>query len=162
VDIIGLLNGIKGKVLDAAHFDILQSAYELQNRNIEQLKENNSALMESNGLLKEKSKRIATENDDLKSKVAELEAQFSAANPGLHASSLSSAAIAILQACKEDDATDFSANQIAYRAKLGHIQCAAAIEELQTVEFAVAISFDIDDTNYGLTPSGKKYVLNMG
>ena len=39
-----ILAGLKDKVLDASHFDILRHAYELQNQNIEQLKTNNDAL----------------------------------------------------------------------------------------------------------------------
>ena len=35
-------------MLDAVNFELLKTAYELQNQNIEQLKNNNTALKESN------------------------------------------------------------------------------------------------------------------
>ena len=76
MDIVGILNTIKGKVLDAAHFELLQSAYELQNRNIEQLTSNNSALKESNELLKEKDASLKHENTELKQRLFTLESEL--------------------------------------------------------------------------------------
>src|SRR5688572_26032865 len=58
MDVISILNGIKGKVLDAAHFDLLRSAYDLQNENIEQLKSNNEAIRENNILLRNASETL--------------------------------------------------------------------------------------------------------
>lgn len=52
--VIKILTGIKGKVLDATHYELLANAYDLQQQNINQLKENNSSLKESNQILKEK------------------------------------------------------------------------------------------------------------
>ena len=54
MDVLSVLNGIKGKVLDAANHDLLRRAYDLQNDNIEQLKSNNDALRESNSMHKER------------------------------------------------------------------------------------------------------------
>ncbi|EHF7843799.1 hypothetical protein J3Y18_003593, partial [Salmonella enterica] len=56
---------VKGKVLDAAHFELLKHAYELQEHNISQLKTNNAALKESNELLKERSKGIEDKVEQL-------------------------------------------------------------------------------------------------
>ena len=69
MDISRILNDIKGKALDAAHFDLLKHAYDLQNENIEQLKSNNQALRESNDLLAEKVKRLEKENESLRRSV---------------------------------------------------------------------------------------------
>ncbi len=38
MEITAILNEIKGKVLDATHFELLKHAYDLQNQNIHQLK----------------------------------------------------------------------------------------------------------------------------
>ena len=51
---IQTLDLIKGKVLDAANFEILKSAYEMQEKNIEQLKTSNEALKDNNQALNEK------------------------------------------------------------------------------------------------------------
>jgi hypothetical protein len=66
MDISKILSDIKGKALDAAHFDLLKHAYDLQNENIEQLKSNNQALKESNEFLEEKVKRLEKENESLR------------------------------------------------------------------------------------------------
>lgn len=65
MDILKILDGVKGKVLDAAHFELLKHAYELQEHNISQLKTNNAALKESNELLKERSKGIEDKVEQL-------------------------------------------------------------------------------------------------
>jgi predicted transcriptional regulator len=54
MDITKILSTIKGKVLDATNYELLVSAYDLQQQNIIQLKENNTSIKESNTLLKEK------------------------------------------------------------------------------------------------------------
>ena len=41
MDVIAILQTLKGKVLDATHFDMLKHAYELQDQNLKQLKTNN-------------------------------------------------------------------------------------------------------------------------
>ena len=37
MDILGVLQTLKGKVLDATHFELLKHAYELQDENLKQL-----------------------------------------------------------------------------------------------------------------------------
>jgi len=46
MEILSILAGLKDKVLDAAHYELLRGAYELQSKNIEQLQINNDALKE--------------------------------------------------------------------------------------------------------------------
>ena len=69
MDISKILSDIKGKVLDAANFDLLMHAYDLQNENIKQLKNNNQALKENNDLLKEKVENLEEENQSLRKSV---------------------------------------------------------------------------------------------
>ena len=76
MDILGILTGIKGKVLDAAHFDLLHSAYDLQNQNIELLKNNNEAITENNQLLRDGSDKLETEIGRLKAENAGLRAEL--------------------------------------------------------------------------------------
>lgn len=77
MDPIAILSGIKDKVLDAHHFDLLKKAYEVQNQNIEQLKTNNEALRENNSLLKEKAAKQEKEITLLKGTVEELKSRIS-------------------------------------------------------------------------------------
>jgi hypothetical protein len=65
MDFLGMLNGLKGKVLDAAHFDLLKSAYDLQNENITQLKSNNEALKENAELVRGQVEQLRLENHQL-------------------------------------------------------------------------------------------------
>jgi len=76
VDITAILSGIKGKVLDAQHFDLLKHAYDLQNQNIEQLKSNNEALKEKAQLLSEKATLLLRENEALKTTIKTLESRL--------------------------------------------------------------------------------------
>jgi DNA anti-recombination protein RmuC len=78
MDVLSILSGIKGKVLDAAHFDLLRSAYDLQKENIEQLKCNNDAIRDGNAVLKQRIEqleaeiaRLETENADLRRRVTD-------------------------------------------------------------------------------------------
>ncbi len=75
MNVVSILSGIKGKVLDAAHFDLLRSAYDLQAENTKQLKSNNDALSDSNGLLKERIDKLETEIGRLKAENADLRAR---------------------------------------------------------------------------------------
>jgi predicted RNase H-like nuclease (RuvC/YqgF family) len=72
VDIPAILSSIKGKVLDAGHFDLLKHAYDLQNDNIEQLTRNNGLLKEEVARHKQEIKSLKAEAATLKSKVEAL------------------------------------------------------------------------------------------
>ena len=50
-EIIKILEQLKQKGLDVVQVELLKNAYDLQNRNLAQLKENNTALRESHDLL---------------------------------------------------------------------------------------------------------------
>ena len=76
MDISKILGEIKGKILDAAHFDLLKRAYDLQNENIEQLKSNNEAFKESNSLLEKENRSIREENQKLKTENHQLKMNF--------------------------------------------------------------------------------------
>jgi hypothetical protein len=73
MDILGMLAGLKNKVLDAAHYELLRGAYELQSQNIDQLKINNDALRENNELLKEKAAALHKEANALKAQLEQLQ-----------------------------------------------------------------------------------------
>lgn len=161
MEISKILAGIKGKVLDAANFELLQSAYELQENNLSQLKQNNEAITESQGLLKEKSAQLEKENESLRAKVAELEAQLAAANPDGDNGGLSKAAISILQMLIENDSTRFIGERVSGITGLTNIESAAAIDELEENGLARATAGTYEGVEYSLTDSGKRYVLKM-
>ena len=73
MDTLKILGDIKGKVLDAAHFDLLKHAYELQEKNIEQLKSNTEALKESNEQYKEKLYKLEQEIKKLQKLITDYE-----------------------------------------------------------------------------------------
>ncbi len=161
MDIIGILNSIKGKVLDSANFELIQTAYELQNNNVEQLKENNSAINESNKLLKEQTEQVVIENNQLKSKVAELEAQLTAVSPKDHAADISEAALAILKQCIDQDLTNFYDAEMVNSISFSSMQAEVGIDELLAKQLIDLSSFDAEGKFYCLTEGGKKYAINM-
>lgn len=161
MDISKILAGIKGKVLDAANFELLQSAYDLQEQNITQLRQNNDALSESQGILKSKTESLEQENENLRAKIAELETQLAELNPSDNAGGLSKAALSILHYCKRSDSTGFAAELVGHMTELGNIESAAAIDELEKNALAIMSSIGMEGTHYSLTDAGKQYVLKM-
>ena len=75
MDIIAILTGLKGKALELRDIEFLKHAYELQEQNIKQLKENNEAVRDALGLAKTRIESLESENADLKSKNAKLVAR---------------------------------------------------------------------------------------
>jgi len=156
MDILSILSGLKGKVLDAAHFELLQSAYELQNQNISQLKENNAAIKESNSLLTDKNQRLVKENKELEKEIDNLKAKIPQAG-----NEVSNVALALLKKCVEIDATDFYVDEMAKLIPYTKMEFEAAIEELEEIKF---LEFSINDPsgdNYIITRDGKKYILQL-
>jgi chromosome segregation ATPase len=159
MDITSILKGIKGKVLDASHFDLLKHAYELQNQNISQLKSNNEAIKESNQLLQEKIRRleneIATINrsfEKLKTRLEEIEAQ----KPSFD---LSEVAMDILGLYLKQDATDLYNEQIVSSLPHNRIKVESAIDELSEAKIIDFASGHMDyGNNYHLTEIGKKFL----
>jgi FtsZ-binding cell division protein ZapB len=66
MDVIAVLAGLKGKALDLRDIEILKHAYELQDQNIKQLKENNDALRDASKLAQDRVKSLEQENAELK------------------------------------------------------------------------------------------------
>ncbi len=156
MDILSILSGLKGKVLDAAHFELLQSAYELQSQNISQLKENNAAIKESNSLLTDKNQRLTKENKELEEKINHLNEKIPQAG-----NEVSSVALALLKKCVEIDVTDFYVDEMLELIPYSKMQFEAAIEELEEIKF---LEFSINDPsgdNYIVTKDGKKYILQL-
>jgi len=68
VDVLAILETLKNKALDAAHVELLRSAYQLQERNIEQLKTNNEALRENAELFKNANGALKAELEELRTR----------------------------------------------------------------------------------------------
>ena len=98
-----ILKGLKGKVLDATHFDLLRHAYVLQEENIKQLKTNNEALKESNSLLLERVKKLEGTQKMLEKRFEELQSKDN--SPQAHIK-LSELALAVLEAYYEADRSE--------------------------------------------------------
>jgi chromosome segregation ATPase len=78
MDITSILSGLKGTVLDAKNFAILEAAYKLQQENIEQLKTNNAALAENLQLLRERLQDLRDEMTQISSTNHRLESDNAA------------------------------------------------------------------------------------
>lgn len=159
VDILKILDQLKQKGLDVVQVELLQNAYELQNRNLEQLKENNDALRESNDLLKEKIAKLEQENQGMEKKLKSLPAS----QPKKE---ISPVAQEILRHCIKEDVTEF--NDEIMIAKLSgqysRMQVEAAIGELEGKRqiFAQSVFGGYQrGTKYYLTQSGKELALTL-
>ncbi len=131
MDIGKLLSDLKGKVLDASHFDLLRHAYDLQEQNIVQLKSNNAALKESNDLLKDKLSSYVKKIEDLEEENSKLTKQvISQSNSKSEKIVLSDSAIAVLKKIVQEDVTDFYQNAIIDVLGMGRIATQAALDEL--------------------------------
>lgn len=80
----------EAKALDAAHFDLLKDAYDLQGENIAQLKENN-------GLLQDRVRRLERENESLRESVEDFKQRVPSASGPSDLSSLSGVARDVLK-----------------------------------------------------------------
>lgn len=97
MDVTSVLQSVKGKVLDAAHFELLKHAYGLQEENITQLKSNNEALKESNLLLQDKIKKLEVQSAELEQKLGEASSTVQRLQPPASSkNSLSAPAHAVL------------------------------------------------------------------
>lgn len=162
MDVTAILQAVKGKVLDAAHFELLKHAYELQEENINQLKNNNEAIKESNLLLQEKLKKLEARSAELEEKLSEAASVIKRLEPPEHKEdSLSDTARSVLALFKSRDVTDMYQNTIVRLVEFSRIEVEAALEELSSaklIDFAGA-SFELG-VNYYLTSKGKHIVLN--
>ncbi|MHB8666795.1 MAG: hypothetical protein ACYC7B_04650 [Burkholderiales bacterium] len=159
MDFLGILQALKGKVLDASHFDLLKHAYELQDQNLTQLKHNNDALKESNDLLKEKTARLEADLAMYQARIAELElAATPSASPDYRPSS---SAVSILEYCLKHDVTDFLAEEMIQRLPCSKIEVSAGIDELQQQNMVDLSSVGMGGSRYFLTPKGQRFVLAM-
>jgi chromosome segregation ATPase len=152
-----ILGGLKDKVLDAAHFELLKHAYDLQEQNIQQLKSNNAAIKEAHDLLQEKVRGLVEANRQLQEEVASLTLRLPLPEPD--ANQLSEVAIQILAFCKINDLTDAYGDVFYDNLGYSKIEIDAAIDELEKAGLLDIASVGMRGTNYYLTDTGKRFVL---
>lgn len=158
MDILNILQTLKGKVLDATNFELLKHAYELQDENLKQLKSNNEALRESNDLVKEKMVRLESEVARLRNIIEELEKKVSPVAP-VSGYSPSRAAAAILEQYVKNDETRLYDKQLFGLIRLSKIEIEAGLDELQMHKLIDIGSVSMNGASYYLTDEGKLFVL---
>ena len=161
MEITKILGGLKDKVLDAANFELLKSAYELQEFNIEQLKSTNTAITENNMLLKEQVQQLEgeldalrSENSDLRTRVKEQSPQQIEMPTGL--------TLGVLGVFYQADETTLYEGQIQGGLNASMVQIAAALSDLTAREFIrlAAVSPRLG-ARYRLTALGQKFVAEF-
>jgi len=161
VDILGILGTLKGKVLDASHYDLLEHAYRLQQENVTQLKENNAALRESNGLLREDLLKSKDQLAALERELAALREKIQAVARDEKPIDLSEKARAILLWMVKHDLSSFYDSQL-HQARLGSkLEIETAIDELEAAKLIDVSGYGSTGTHYFLTDAGKRFVLTM-
>ena len=155
MDIIKILGTLKGKVLDASHFDLLKHAYDLQKKNIVQLKNNNDVLKESNDLLKQKIIELNAENTILKETIEEYKNQIKTIPRTSLMDNLSEIAINILELYISNNTTELWEKFIMRTLPFSKIQVQAGLDELCSAELISSYSFDPSHgKEYSLTDKG--------
>ncbi len=130
-----ILSDIKGKVLDAAHFDRLKHAYDLQSDNIEQLSRNNAAFKEGNELLLKQVAELKEANDSLTQTVAQLRQRLAKLDDEPTLSRLSEVALAVLHLYQQADSTRlYKETDILATLSFTRIQIESAIDELKKAD----------------------------
>jgi len=156
MDIINILGTIKGKVLDASHFDLLKHAYELQHQDIVQLKDNNDALRESNELLKQKIKELNDENTILKETIKKYKNIIKLLPQTSLIDNFSEIAVNILELYISNDTTELWEKFIMRTLPFSEIQVQAGLDELCRAELISSYSFDPSHgREYSLTEKGR-------
>lgn len=130
MDISKILGDLKGKVLDAAHFELLKHAYDLQEENIKQLKTNNDALRENNQLLADEIAALKLIKNGIESENKLIKAMFP--NDDIE---LSDEAEAVLDVYLKKDGINLYQAWILSESGLTTIQTQSGITELQEKGF---------------------------
>ena len=157
MSVTDVLSGIKGKVLDATHFELLKHAYELQDENVKQLKT-------SNELLRQKIEKLEEENETLRGMVRQLQQQIRESRSASGPPGLSEVARALLEQLVTEDTTEFNSDQVSSVLPYSKIQVEAALTELREAGMIhqSAISLFGQGVDYHLTGYGQQYVVNAG
>lgn len=151
MDISKILVDLKGKVLDAAHFDLLKHAYDLQEENIKQLKTNNNALRESNQLLQDEVSVLKKLRDDLANENSVVRAMFPSDDIDL-----SEDADYVLKVFLSRDAINVFEKDLLKESGVSIIRTQSGITELQEKGF-VSYGRPLAGGNIiGLSPRGQK------
>ena len=165
MNITEILNSVKGKVLDVAHFDLLKHAYELQEENIKQLKTNNEALKESKDLLLKNIQNLEDENKELRASNAQLKKEIPEVKPDSSFPELSEVADSILQLYLREDKTEMYNGQIVkgLSSSFNRIQVESGIDDLIKAKLIYFAGGSLDDSIgncYFLDSLGKKHLAN--
>jgi len=156
MDIINTLGAIKGKVLDDSHFDLLKHAYELQDQDIVQLKNNNDALGESDELLKQKIKELNEENIILKETINKYKNIIKLLPQTSLIDNFSEIAVNILELYISNETTELWEKFIMRTLPFSEIQVQAGLDELNRAELISSYSFDPSHgKEYSLTEKGR-------
>lgn len=161
MDILGILTRIKSKVLAAAHFDMLQSAYALQNQNAEQLKSNNDAITENNQLLREHCEKLEAEIGRLKVENAGLLVELTEGKTGETDYTPTDIPLQILKLYRHIDEHILFDEQVASELTHSKLEIELAFSEL-TENNIVSLGIMGDrGAGYFLTTYGKRRVLQI-
>ncbi len=156
MDISKILQSLKGKVLDATHFDLLKHAYELQEENIKQLKTNNEALKESHRILSDKVLALEIEQENLENEVSEIHKTL----PKHEKKELSKFAKCVLDVYIKHDTTALFRDKIVQNSGLKNIEAEAGIAELVEIKHLFRAQRRAGGLYYQLSSTGKSELAN--
>ena len=164
MDIVKILNTIRAKGLDEAHFELLQQTYELLNQNIRQTQTTNAALRENNALLKENIGRLEDEIRELRQYIFEIESGSASPEPERGTPELqefSDIAESVLKMCLQRGKTEFSNEEMIQALPHSREQIDVALAELSESGIIENGTGGPEAHRYCLTLVGKNYALTL-
>lgn len=159
-DIFNVFKELRQKGIDANQVDLLKSAYEHQNLNLEQLKENNSALRESNDLFKTKIAKLEIDSISLQEEILALKKKI----PIGQKTDLSEGSLDVLNVLNENDIVEFYESDMTSLLQKGKVFAQTAMGELRNNNFIIQSKTitDARGTGYRVTQEGLEYMARLG
>lgn len=165
VDVMGLLDSLKGKALDLKHIDLLKHAYELQQQNVEQLRTNNDALKESNELLREKVEALKAQVQDWmgRAESADKRATDAEAAAPKATARLEEKPEAVIQALAGLGGASANNRVLAQKLGLHQTECDHYIDTLENANYVYKIYHNsVQGSSVFLAEAGREYAVKNG
>ena len=160
MDITKILSTIKGKVLDAANYELLANAYDLQQQNIIQLKENNTSIKESNSLLKEKLESYKKTMHEQNEKITQLE-ELTYLPKTVDSSSRVEEEEEVLIFLSNHTKLDINKNHLSQHLNIKDEKTQYFLDNLQEDKLVCGSCSMSNPTSYSLTKQGRAYLVEQ-
>lgn len=156
-----ILNNFIGKELDETLIKVIESSLELQNKTLQQLKEDNVVLKNNISLLEKKSAQDEQEKETLVIRTQQLESQLTTAKSEIKFNQPSEVETAILSSCLNTGIAGFCSEDMVVSLPFSRLEVTNAIDQLERKGILQISSLAPQGSFYSISPSGKKLELEL-